>query len=281
MTTMNRRDFFRTAAIGTAGLGAFSRALAAEGGDYFRGLKVGLASYSVHKMSFDELLALLKDLGLRYVSMKDVHLKQTLTKDEIQAQVARLKDAGITLMSCGVIYLKGDEAAFRKSFAYVKNTGAPTMVMSCKPEELPLVEKLAKEYDLKCAIHNHGPGDMAWPSALEAYKAVKPLDARLGVCVDIGHTWRQGEDVIEVIHTVKDRLHDFHIKDYDKGDGPKVPGITKVIGQGSMNVKGILKALLDIKYAGHVGLEYEKTGPNEPAELRACYDALRKLLAEV
>lgn len=279
MTSMNRREFLKVAAAGTAGLGLCARA--AESANYYRGLKVGLASYSVNKMSFDELVALLKELEINYVSLKDVHLKQTLSKEEIQAQVAKVKEVGITLMSCGVIYLKGDEAAFRKSFEYVRHTGAPTMVMSCKPEELTLVEKLAKEFDLKCAIHNHGPGDMAWPSALEAYKAVKPLDARLGLCVDIGHTYRQGENEVEVIHAVKDRLYDFHIKDYLKGEGPKVPGITKIIGQGGMNLKGILKALLDIKYAGHVGLEYEKTGPNEPAELKECYAAMRKILAEV
>lgn len=280
MNAMNRRDFLMTACAGAAGLAAMN--VRAADADPFRGLKVGLASYSVNKMSFDEMAALLKDLGLHYVSLKDIHLKQTLSKEEIQTQVAKLKDAGITLMSCGVIYLKGDEAAFRKSFEYVRNTGAPTMVMSCAAGELPLVEKLAKEFDIKCAIHNHGPGDMAWPSALEAYKAIKPLDAHIGLCVDIGHTFRQGENEVEVINTVKDRLYDFHIKDYVKDTSkPKVPGTPKIIGQGQMNLKGILKALLDIKYAGHVGLEYEKTGPNEPAELKECYAAIKKILAEV
>jgi sugar phosphate isomerase/epimerase len=280
MMTMNRRDFLKVAAAGAAGISAISRGQ--TGDEYFRGLKVGLASYSVNKMTFDEMVALLKELGIKYVSLKDVHLKQTLSKDEIQTQVAKLKDAGITLMSCGVIYLKGDEAAFRKSFEYVKNARAPTMVMSCAAGELPLVEKLAKEFDIKCAIHNHGPGDMAWPSALEVYKAIKPLDAHIGLCVDIGHTFRQGENEVEVINTVKDRLYDFHIKDYVKDTSkPKVPGTPKIIGQGQMNVKGILKALLDIKYAGHVGLEYEKTGPNEAAELKECYAAMKKILGEL
>ncbi len=280
MNAMNRRDFLMTACAGAAGLSALT-GRAADAADPFRGLKVGLASYSVNKMSFDEMVALLKDLGIHYVALKDVHLKKTLSKDEIQKQVAKLKDAGIALMGCGVIYLKGDEAAFRKDFEYVKNTGAPTMVMSCNPGELPLVEKLAKEYDIRCAIHNHGPGDAQFPSAIEAYKAVKDLDAHMGLCVDIGHVFRRGDNEVEVINTVKDRLYDFHIKDYDRGPAPKFPGITKVIGQGSMNIKGILKALLDMKYAGHVGLEYEKTGPNEPAELKECYAAIKKILAEI
>lgn len=279
ITAMNRRDFIKTAAIGAAGIGTFARAQTGE--EYFRGLKVGLASYSVNKMSFDKLVALLKDLGIRYVSLKEMHLVLSATKAEIDEHVKALKDANVTLMSCGVIYLKGDEAAFRKSFEYVKNTGAPTMVMSCSAGELPLVEKLAKEFDIKCAIHNHGPGDMQWPSALDAYKAVKPLDSRVGLCVDIGHVYRQGDNEVEVINAVKDRLYDFHLKDYVKGPGPKFPGTPKIIGEGGVNVKGVLKALLDIKYSGHVGLEYEKPGPNEPAEIKACYDAIKKILAEI
>ena len=280
MTTgLNRRDFLKISCAGAAGLAAMTTR-AAEA-DPFRGLKVGLASYSVNKMSFDEMVALLKDLGIHYVSLKDIHLKQTLSKEEIQKQIAKLKDAGITLMSCGVIYLKGDEAAFRKSFEYVRNTGAPTMVMSCDPPELPVVEKLAKEFDIRCAIHNHGPGDKQFPNAREAYNAVKNLDPHIGLCVDIGHVYRRGDDEVEVINTVKDRNYDFHIKDYVKDTTkPNVPGIAKVIGQGGMNIKGIVKALLDMKYTGHVGLEYEKTGPDEPAELKACYEALKKIIAE-
>lgn len=280
-TTLNRRDFLKIASASAALFGALPRALADADTAYFHGLKVGLASYSLNKLKLDEVIAILKDLGIKYVSLKDTHLKQTLTKDEIQTEVKKVKDAGITLISCGVIYLKGDEAAFRKSFDYVKNTGAPTMVMSCKPDELTLVEKLAKEYDLKCAIHNHGPGDMQWPSALDAHKAIQTLDPRVGLCVDTGHVFRQGEDPVQVINTVKDRLYDLHIKDYLKGEGPKAPGITKIIGQGGMNIKAILKALLDINYTGHVGLEYEKFSPQEPDELKACYEAIKKYLAEI
>lgn len=280
MTCMHRRDFLRTAALATAGtLGSF--AFAESGADPFRGLKMGLASYSVNKLSFDELVAALKSLGVRYVSLKDVHLKQTLSKEEIQAQVKKLTGAGITLMSCGVIYLKGDEVSFRRSFEYVKNAGAPTIVTSFDVPMFPVVEKLAKEFDLKVAIHNHGPGDKQFRSALEAYKQIKQLDARMGLCLDIGHVYRQGQDEVEVIKAVQDRLYDFHFKDYTKGAGANTPGVTHVIGQGGMNVKGILKTLVEIGYKGHLGLEYEKFGPTEIEEIRACYEAIKKILAEV
>ena len=145
MNHLNRRSFLKTACAGAAGIGFATRSFAEETPNPWHGLKIGLASYSVNKMSFDEMVALVKDLGIKYVSIKECHLSLNSTKEQCQTAAQKLKDAGITLISCGVIYLKGDEAAFRKSFEYVKNTGAPTMVMSCNPGELITVEKLASD----------------------------------------------------------------------------------------------------------------------------------------
>ena len=70
-----------------------------------------------------------------------------------------------------------------------------------------------KEYDIRIAIHNHGPEDKLLPSPLDVLKAVKNMDPRMGCCIDIGHAVRAGTDVVEAIHEIGPRLFNMHIKD--------------------------------------------------------------------
>ena len=70
-----------------------------------------------------------------------------------------------------------------------------------------------KEYDIRFAIHNHGPEDKLWHSPLDILKAVKNMDPRMGCCIDVGHSVRAGTDVVEAIHQVGPRLFNMHMKD--------------------------------------------------------------------
>jgi inosose dehydratase len=177
-----------------------------------------------------------------------------------------------------VVNLGTDEAKCRKAFENVKAVGMPTMV--CKPEvaALPLVEKLAKEYDQKLAIHNHGPEDKVWPSAYDVWKAIEKLDARVGMCLDVGHTHRAGVNPVEAIRKCASRLYDIHMKDTQAITGA-TRDIAVEIGTGSLDVRGMLKALLDTKYNGVVTIEYEKVGGNPVIGLTESVGYLRGLLA--
>ena len=42
-----------------------------------------------------------------------------------------------------------------------------------------------KEYDIRIAIHNHGPEDKLCPSPVDVLKAVKNMDPRMGCCIDV------------------------------------------------------------------------------------------------
>ena len=81
------------------------------------------------------------------------------------------------------------------------------------PAILPRMEKFVKEYDIRIAIHNHGPEDKLWPSPLDVLKAVKNMDPRMGCCIDVGHAVRAGTDVVQAIHDVGPRLFNMHMKD--------------------------------------------------------------------
>jgi sugar phosphate isomerase/epimerase len=112
-----------------------------------------------------------------------------------------------------------------------------------------------KEFDIKLAIHNHGPEDKRFPSPYDAMKLIEKLDERIGLCIDVGHTARAKVDPAEAIRKCGPRVFDIHIKDINT-TFPTGKAVEQ--GRGVLDTKGMLKALLDIKFQGHVGIEYEK-----------------------
>lgn len=150
--------------------------------------------------------------------------------------------------------MKNDEAEIKAAFDYARDAGMPVIVCSPDPAALGIVEEMAKSYDLRIAIHNHGPGDQKYPSPLDVLRLIKDRDSRMGICIDVGHTVRIGQDPVAVIEQCADRLYDFHMKDVTEAT-PK-GGATEV-GKGVIDIVGVLRTLLKIKFSGHVALEYE------------------------
>jgi len=264
LPALSRRNFVRlgvsaAAVAPLAGLGPRSHAAAPEagarGGDSWRGLKVGIASYTFSRLPLDTTIDAIRRVGVGYVSIKDAHLPLKSSAQERKAVARKFLDAGITPLSCGNIGMSDDESEIRNAFEYARDAGIPVIV--CKPtrKSLPVLDRMVKEYDIKLAIHNHGPEDNVWPSPYEPWEAIQSYDERIGLCIDVGHTARTGVDPAESIRKCAARLYDVHIKDLasDRGNSRPVE-----LGRGVLDLRAILQALLDIKFARHVGLEYEK-----------------------
>jgi sugar phosphate isomerase/epimerase len=228
--------------------------------DPWRGLRMGVASYSLRGMKVEDAIEGIKRVDLKYASIKDVHLRLEAPQSWRHAVARKFKEAGITPISCGVINLDNDEAKARAAFDYAKDIHVPVIVCSPHPDSFPILDKLVKEYDIKLAIHNHGPTDKKFPGPYEAYDAAQKYDQRIGLCIDVGHTAKTGQDVAESIRKFKDRLYDVHLKDVFN---PAQRGPEVELGRGHLDVRGILQALLDVKYEYHVGLEHEKD-PKDP-----------------
>ncbi len=243
------------------------------------GLRLGVASYSLRNLPLDEAIAAVKALRISNVALSRLHCNwEGATVDECRAVGEKLKAAGLTLTGSGVVNLTTDEAKCRKAFENVKAAGMQTMV--CKPDiaALPLVEKLAKEFDQKLAIHNHGPEDKVYPSPKVIWDNIKSLDSRIGICIDVGHTARFGDDVIAAIKAYAPRVYDIHMK-----DSVAVPGamrdIPVEVGAGKLDIRGFLRALLDINYGGVVAFEYEKVAGNPAIGLAESAGYVRGVLA--
>jgi len=246
--------------VGTTALAAAAitepviAALTKPPSDPCHGLKLGLTSYTLRKFSLDQAIAMTKEAGVKYISLKEMHLPFTSTTADRQEARKKIEEAGLTLLGGGVIYMKNDEGEIRKYFEYAKDEGMPTIVCSPEPEALDTVEAMAKEYDIRIAIHNHGPGDKKYPSPVDVLRLVKTRDARMGVCMDVGHTVRIGQDPVEAIQNCAERLHDFHIKDVTAAT-PQGKAIE--VGRGVIDIVAVLQALVKIRYQYHLALEYE------------------------
>ncbi|MGA7858052.1 MAG: sugar phosphate isomerase/epimerase [Terracidiphilus sp.] len=219
-------------------------------------VRLGLASYTFRNFSRAQLIGFMKQLNVSDLNAKDTKDHLPMDPEEEAKALADYAAAGIKLHAAGAIYFSKDEDAdIRSKFEYCKRAGIGVIVAGDPtPETLPRVEKFVKEYDIRIAIHNHGPEDKLWPSPLDILKLVKNMDPRIGCCIDVGHTVRAGTDVVEAIHKVGPRLFNMHMKDLANFQSKESQ---VAVGEGLMPVRGIFDALIKTGYPGFVDLEYE------------------------
>lgn len=258
---LSRRAFLGTTAAAAAWSGTERAAFAQTGAAAAAGpLKIGVASYSLREFPLDRVLEMAKVLGVRYMTFKDVHIPRTDPPETTRALRAKIEAAGITIMGGGTITLPDDPVQIEKDFAYAKHAGFPLIFVAPAPEALDTIEAMARKYDIRAAIHNHGPEDKHWPRPEDAYNAIRSRDARLGLCIDLGHTLRTGTDPIESCRRFKDRLYDMHVKDLAVATENRSQ---VAVGRGVIDYPALFRTLIDIGYQGQVGLEYE-IHPKDP-----------------
>ncbi len=258
--SFSRRNFMQSGAIIAAACAAtnatpsFAEASQASGKP--SPIQLGVASYTFRNFSRAQMIGFLKQVNINSVNAKDI--KDHLPADPAEETKASqdYAAAGISLHAAGAIYFaKDDEAEIRGKFEYCKRAGIAVIVAGDPtPETLPRIEKFAKEYDIRIAIHNHGPEDKLFPSPLDVLEAIKKMDPRIGCCIDVGHTVRAGTDVVKAIHAVGPRLFNVHIKDLTSFQAKESQ---VAVGEGLMPVREIFEALVATKYKGYVDLEYE------------------------
>jgi sugar phosphate isomerase/epimerase len=257
MTIDTSRRSFLGAAAGMAGLsaiGATPAAAAIEPEPW--GIKLGIATYSLRSFDRTTAIAMLKKMQVKYISIKDVHLKIGAPPEETKAGRAEFDAAGFVVTSGGNVDMTRGVTVddLRKQFDYAKAAGLPMMVCAPTHENIKAVETLVKEYNIRIAIHNHGPEDKHFPTPQSVLEVVRKLDKRCGLCMDVGHSARTGIDVVKTIGEAGDRLFDMHVKDLrDLKDKDSQCDI----GDGAMPFVAIFKQIKKMGYTGCVNMEYE------------------------
>ena len=224
-----------------------------------RGLELGMASYTFREFSLDETLAMTQRLGLKKIAFKSFHLPLESSESEIKAAVKKVEARGLALYGCGVVYMKTKEEVDR-AFRYAQAGGMEVIIGVPNHELLEYTNKKVQEYNIKLAIHNHGPGDKLYPTPQSAYEKIKDLDPRMGLCLDIGHTQRSGIDPSEAAEKVADRILDIHLKDVTAASAEGGP---VEIGRGVIDIPRFLRTIIELDYRGIASFEYEKD-PKDP-----------------
>jgi sugar phosphate isomerase/epimerase len=270
-TVSSRRTFLATSALAAAAQPMPAKLSPSP-------IKLGLASYTFRNFTRAQMIGYMKQLNVSALNAKDT--KDHLPTDPAleSAAVADYTAANIQLHAVGAIYFPKDEDAdIRSKFEYAKRAGVKVIVGGDPtPASLPRVERFVKEYDIKLAIHNHGPEDKLWQSPLDILKLIGNLDPRIGCCIDVGHTVRAGTDVVDAIHKVGPRLFNMHMKDLTDFTSKESQ---VAVGDGKMPVHEIFEALIATKYDGFVDLEYEVHGDDPMPGVISSFTYMRGVLA--
>lgn len=281
-----RRHFLQWAGIGAAASLAAGSGLAqgAAAADQpaaqphaGQALKLGLASYTFRQFSLDQTLAMTKRVGLKYICLKDNHLPMNSTPEQLAEAAAKAKAAGLDLYGCGVVYMN-KPAEVDRAFEYAKGAGMKVIVGVPTHELLALVNERVQQYDIRVAIHNHGPVDKLYRTPDVAYEKVKNLDRRIGLCLDIGHAAYCGIDPSQAAEQFADRLFDIHIKDVSAMTGE---GQTVEAGRGVIDLPKFLRTLEKIRFAGVTSFEFEKDGKDPLPGLAESVGYVKGVLAVI
>jgi sugar phosphate isomerase/epimerase len=275
----SRRDVLRSGTLAGAAL-ALPAGLSAQADKDTRStpIRFGLASYTFRNFKRAQLIGFMTQLNVLQLNAKDVKDHLPMDPGEEARALADYAAAGIKLHAAGVIYFpKNDDEDIRSKFEYCKRAGVNVLVAGDPATgTLPHIEKFVKQYNIRIAIHNHGPEDKLWASPLDVLKAVSGMDARIGCCIDVGHTARTGTDVVQAIYKAGPRLFNVHMKDltnfHDKES-------QVAVGDGIMPVRGIFEALRTIRYQGFVDLEYEIEPDNPMPGVISSFAYMRGVLA--
>lgn len=264
---VTRRTFVRTSTVlaATALAGRSSWARAARD----QNLHLGIQMYSLRGYPVDEAIGHAYDIGFRYVEFYSGMFPVNSTAEQIADMKRKLSDRGMTLTAHGVNRFTKDHDANRRIFEFAKQAGIRNLTADPDPESFDSLDKLVREYDVRIAIHNHGPRHR-YNKVLDVLNAIQGHDERIGACADLGHYIRSGEDPVTVIRSLGARLYGVHLKDFAEMQD-KTKGV--ILGRGHLDVPAVFAALEQVKFPadGALSLEYEENPKNPLADIRECF----------
>ncbi len=217
-------------------------------------LRIGMAGYSFVHYSIDQTIAIMNRVGINNLSVKDFHLPLTSDQQKIDEVLGKFKAGGINVYAVGVIYMK-TEAEVDRAFDYAKRVGVDLIVGVPGYDLLGYTEKKVKEYNIRMAIHNHGPEDKLYPAPKDVYDRISNMDTRMGLCLDIGHAFRAGATPDKAVTDYAPRIFDLHMKDVT---APKADAKAMEPGRGAIDFVALIDALRKINYKGVCAIEFEK-----------------------
>jgi inosose dehydratase len=224
-----------------------------------------------------KVVELVKACGLSAIEVCGIHadFDDESTFDDVLQVYA---DGGVKIVSIGVEGFGDDEAAARKRFEFAKKAGLK--VFSCDfgvstvPASYRMAEKLADEYDINVAIHNHG-GRHWLGSGQMLNQVFADTSPRIGLCLDTAWALDSRENPVKMAEQFGDRLYSLHFKDFTFQ--PDRSPVDVVVGTGNLDLP-VLMALLDrLNFSGPAIIEYEGDVEDPAPAVAKCVEAIKAL----
>ena len=274
---------------------------AAPEADPYGGFKMSIQSYSLRAFDLKTALGHSKKLGLKYWEAYPRHIPLSTVPAHIKEHKAILDDAGITLLSYGVVSIDDDATKTRELFDFAQAMGLVSI--SANPRKQPavfdLLDKLVAEYGIPIAIHNHGPG-ATYDKIDDVVKWTRDRHPLIGACVDTGHFLRSDEDPVEAIERLGQRVFGVHLKDAksirDKQELERLARelprgraerlrkegkLMTILGEGELDVVGCLQALRQHGFDRSLSLEYEENEQNPLSDIEVCLQTVREAVQKL
>lgn len=249
------------------------------------GWKLGAQCWTFRSLTFFEAVDKAHDLGLKYLEMypgqkikpgSNTKTGPDMNEVETAEVQAKLKEAGVKVVSFGVSPISTNEAAARQRFEWAKKMGIEVLVTETVPNAM--FDKLCGEFGIKMALHNH---PTTWPPE-KVLAATKDLSPLIGSCSDTGHWKRAGLDTVETLKLVGSRVIHSHFKDVVPVEGKPGKWEDAPWGTGQGNAAGMLAQLKQQGFKGYLMIEYEHGTIDElMRDLPKCIEFFNKTAGEL
>jgi sugar phosphate isomerase/epimerase len=251
------------------------------------GFVLGCQAYTFHRFTAFEAIEKTAAAGGKAIEFypgqslspddKETKVDASATAETIEKLKTKAKQHGVLIVNFGVVAIPKDEAGARQVFEFAKKLGARAITIEPTPDQIDLIEKLIKEYNIAAGIHCHPkratkPDYKLWDPNY-VFSLVKDRDPRLGVCADVGHWTRSSVDVVAGLKIFEGRVISVHLKDIIESGNPDAPDLP--LGLGVTNVKGILRELRRQKFDGNISIEYERDWENTVPDIAQCVGYVR------
>ena len=287
MAEMTRREWYRLTVAAVVSAAGVRLAGAQEQDSAYKGVTIGVQSYSFRDIPLDAAIDAMASLGLRSCELWQGHIephgvgredlrqwRETVSLDEFQRIREKLEQAGIALSAYNISFrddFSPDE--IRRGFEMAKALGAPCITASANISTVPRIAAAAARHNLRVGVHNHSridPNEFATPRNFEdALKAGRSIVINL----DIGHFTAANFDAVDFLRQHHDSIVTLHIKDRRRKQGPIVP-----FGTGDTPIGPVLRLLRDEQWPIPANIEYEYDGKNTIEEVRRCLEYCRRQL---
>src|SRR5690554_1476638 len=247
------------------------------------GWNLSVQTYTFKHYSLVEAISMARSAGLKTIEVFADHelggglpgvFGVEMGEEQKQSIRKLLRDSGIRIVALGVVNA-GSESGWRQLFEFAHEWGVYVINVEPATDFLPLIGRLANQFKIQVAIHNHPKPSRYWDPSVVLQSIEKADSPLVGACADIGHWIRSGLDPIKALQDLEGHVFSLHFKDLKERsrDAHDVHW-----GTGVANLEGLIRELKRQNFRGNISAEYEYNWENNVVDVRQSVQNFRAVL---